>query len=195
MTAAWPFDIDRTEDLAYWQGAFTPDECQQIIDLGNAKTLEAGLIRGDNTTPTRDHVTRDSSIAWLEPNADTQWIYRRVTDIIMDLNARYFGYDLWGLAEQLQFTRYDAPGGHYGRHVDRIQGGPIRKLSMTLQLSDPTDYDGGELAIYLGEEPNLMPRARGHMTVFPSHALHEVMPVTRGTRHSLVAWVTGKPFR
>jgi len=69
-----------------------------------------------------------------------------------------------------------------------------RKLSLVLQLSDPKDYEGGELILHLSEEPTVVPKKQGYVTIFPSFVLHEVTPVTSGTRHSLVSWISGKPF-
>jgi PKHD-type hydroxylase len=79
--------------------------------------------------------------------------------------------------------------------VDRIVNGTVRKLSFTLQLSDPADYDGGELQLMNSKKPTIASREQGYVMVFPSYTLHEVTPVTRGTRYSLVSWVTGKPFK
>jgi PKHD-type hydroxylase len=80
-------------------------------------------------------------------------------------------------------------------HIDKIFNSTVRKLSLTIQLSSPEDYEGGELALKFGAKANLMPKDLGKMVVFPSYVLHEVRPVTKGTRYSLVAWVTGKPFK
>jgi PKHD-type hydroxylase len=96
--------------------------------------------------------------------------------------------------EGIQFTKYSAPAGRYGKHVDSWVKGPVRKLSFTLQLSDPQEYEGGELRLYFKDDPEVMPKPQGAITLFPSYVLHEVTPVTKGTRYSLVAWVTGKPF-
>jgi PKHD-type hydroxylase len=118
-----------------------------------------------------------------------------VTDAILNLNERFFKFDLFGLSEGFQFTRYDAPADFYGVHIDKMLDGPVRKLSLTIQLSAPEDYEGGELAIYFNKDAEIMPKELGKMIVFPSYSLHEVRPVTKGTRYSLVAWVTGKPFK
>ena len=113
----------------------------------------------------------------------------------MSLNSQFFKFDLFGLAEGMQFTKYTAPGGKYGTHIDRITGGLTRKLSFTLQLSDPADYVGGDLQLHLGDDPLKMNREQGYVAVFPSYVLHEVTPVTEGTRYSLVSWITGAPFK
>ena len=65
----------------------------------------------------------------------------------------------------------------------------VRILSFTVQLSDPAEYEGGELQIGLQN----MTRTRGSAVVFPSYQLHRVSPVTEGRRASLVGWVMGEP--
>lgn len=186
---AWAFNLDPVNSWAYWEKAFTKEECEQIIALGNDRTQHQATTRGGV-----DDV-RKSEVAWLYPSDGLDWAYRRMTDIITNLNDRFFQFDLFGATEGFQFTKYTAPGGKYGRHVDSAPGTLIRKLSFTLQLSDPKNYKGGDLCLYLGEKPEVMNREQGYVALFPSYVLHEVTPVTKGTRYSLVSWITGKPFK
>lgn len=190
-STVWPFQLDHVEDWAYFKQAFTPEECKTIIDIGNSRMVGDSKIRGDQL----DNKIRDSKNSWLMPCADSEWIFRRVTDIIVDLNSKFFKFDLYGFIEGFQFTRYDAPGGKYEQHIDRGLNTWTRKLSFTLQLSDPKDYTGGDLELYYGNEPTLPAKEQGYVTVFPSYVLHRVTPVTKGTRYSLVAWITGPSFK
>jgi PKHD-type hydroxylase len=190
-STVWPFQLDYVEDWAYFQGAFTSDECRKIIEIGNARIIDDSRIRGNDVAPK----IRDSKNSWIMPCEDSHWIFRRVTDVIVDLNSKYFKFDLFGFIEGFQFTRYDAPGGKYEQHIDRGLNTWTRKLSFTLQLSDPKDYKGGELELYFGEEPTKASKELGFITVFPSYVLHRVTPVTKGTRYSLVAWITGPSFK
>ena len=66
-----------------------------------------------------------------------------------------------------------------------------RKLSFTLQLTDPSEYEGGQTMIHNAKEPWAIPQTKGTITFFPSYTLHEVLPVTKGTRKALVGWVHG----
>ena len=66
---------------------------------------------------------------------------------------------------------------------------------MSIQLSDSDDYEGGDLELMFREEPVKLDRTRGTLVAFPSFMLHRVTPVTRGTRWSLVAWITGPRWR
>jgi PKHD-type hydroxylase len=189
MSGVWHFKPDMTESWAFWDEAFSASECEKIIELGETQTLQKGKAGGE----VRD--IRKSEIAFLHPSDETKWIFEKVSGIILSLNERFFRFDLLGLSEGLQFTKYSAPGQKYGRHIDNGMGLPVRKLSFTLQLSKPDDYQGGDLCLYLSEKAVPMQRKQGYVAVFPSWTLHEVKPVTKGTRYSLVAWVTGAPFR
>lgn len=196
---SWAFDSDINQKdpvypWAYWNEAFTKDECQSIIDIGESSIEKVGPIKADTAKNNYNNI-RESDITWLFPSSNTEWVYNRISNIIVDLNKQFFMFNLYGMIEGLQFTKYTAPGGKYGKHIDKWSNGLIRKLSFTLQLSDPKDYEGGELRLYYDEDPVKINKHQGYVCCFPSYTLHEVTPVTKGTRYSLVSWVTGKPFR
>jgi len=85
--------------------------------------------------------------------------------------------------------------------TDENKIGKIRKISVTINLTDPKNYDGGNLKFDFGPHAEKRfhtcteIRPKGSIIVFPSHVYHQVTPVTRGTRYSLVLWNLGKPFR
>jgi PKHD-type hydroxylase len=186
--SSWNFELDQTNLFAFWNNAFSKEECQTIINIAKDK----GLIKGK----TRDETdVRDSKISWLYPTDNMDWVFRRVTDIVLNLNERFFKFDLFGLNEGFQFTNYEAPSGKYGKHVDRAMNIPVRKLSISVQLTNPEEYEGGELYLYDDDKGTLMDKTQGMLILFPSYVLHEVMPVTKGTRNSLVTWITGKQFK
>jgi len=188
--SSWNFEIDQVNLYAFWNNAFSKEECQKIINIAKDK----GLIKGTTKGVTKD--VRDSKVSWLYPVDGIDWVFRRVTDITLNLNERFFKFDLFGLNEGFQFTNYEAPSGKYGKHVDRAINSPVRKLSISIQLTNPEEYEGGELKLYDGEEEGIvMDKAQGTLIIFPSYVLHEVIPITKGTRNSLVTWVTGKQFK
>jgi len=192
---SWGFDIDRVERFAFWEDAFDPEECDAIVKYGKSFQLrKAAILNSDNDSKETDGY-RKSEIVFLAPADDITWCYKRLTDIILELNNSFFGFDIFGFTENLQFTEYNAPAGHYDSHIDKVYGGQIRKLSFVLQLSDPSEYEGGELRIINSNEHDIMKKKKGTLSIFPSYTLHQVTPVTKGTRHSLVGWVSGKPFR
>lgn len=94
-----------------------------------------------------------------------------------------------------RFNRY-ADGGAYGFHSDgallHVGGSSIvvrSDLSATLFLSDPDEYDGGELEIENATDTQAIKLAAGDMVLYPSGALHRVLPVTRGARIASFFWV------
>ena len=186
--SSWNFELDQTNLYAFWNNAFSKEECQTIINIAKDKGLIKGKTKGESDV-------RDSKISWLYPIDKIDWVFRRVTDITLNLNDRFFKFDLFGLNEGFQFTNYEAPSGKYGKHVDRAINMSVRKLSISIQLTNPEEYEGGELKLYDGEEETIMSKEQGTLIIFPSYVLHEVMPVTKGERNSLVTWVTGKQFK
>lgn len=188
----WPtIDIQPETVFPYASviGDFTPSECEKIIEIGNSLRAEEG-----QTFSNRGKQIRDSNISWLLPTAETTWIFKKLEQIVIGMNREYFGFELHGLIEPIQFTRYTEPGGKYKKHQD-CGSQLIRKLSITIQLSDPNTYQGGDLLIYSGETPTFTNKKQGTITAFPSYMLHEVTPVTKGTRYSLVCWVSGPSFK
>lgn len=190
LDPAWTFNVDKIETWAYINNFLSPEECKAVIDFGNSLALQDGTTAGEKLA-----YIRDSKIAWIYPEPDIHWLYRKLTDAIMDMNTRFFGFNLYGITEGIQFTKYNSPGGRYGKHIDKAYNGRIRKLSISIQLSDPQDYEGGELLLWNDEEPTQTLKEQGSAIIFPSYSLHEVMPVTKGTRYSLVIWVSGEPFK
>ena len=187
--SSWNFELDKVHLYAFWNNAFSKEECQNIINIAKDKGLVKGTTMGESDV-------RQSKISWLYPVDKMEFVFRRVTDIVLNLNEKYFKFDLFGLNEGFQFTNYEAPSGKYGKHVDRAINTSVRKLSISIQLTNPEEYEGGELKLYDGEEEGtVMDKTQGTLIMFPSYVLHEVMPVTKGERNSLVTWVTGKQFK
>lgn len=176
-----------------FEDVFSAGECDRILELASelkvAGALEAGQIGGKG----RDNVIRDVAVAFVMPDERNEWIFQRLGEVVAQANADAYGVHLDGFSQGFQLSCYE-PGQHYGWHVDMGLGASAnRKLSVTLQLSDPVDYDGGDLEFWVPElNAN---RARGSMTVFPSWTVHRVAPVTRGTRWSLVSWISGPRWR
>lgn len=186
----WPLSLDRVQNWAWQKQVFTPEEMDSIIAIGERKTLDKGTTYGKHS----DKI-RNSHVRFLYPNELTTWVFQKLTDAINITNQRHFGFDLFSLEQGLQFTRYTAPGEHYDWHVDRGWNSALRKLSVSVQLSNPDDYEGGDLELKFGGKSDRVTRERGMVTFFPSWTLHRVRPVTKGTRYSLVAWVSGPPFK
>jgi PKHD-type hydroxylase len=192
---AWLLKEDETQNWAYWDEAFSPAECEIIKKNALKKTKEKGLVSGSADSPGIINTSlRDNNIVWLDEEDNITFLYQRLSGIVNSLNDRYFKFHLYGFCEKLQFTEYNAPGEFYKGHIDKTLNGPIRKLSLVVQLTDPAKYEGGELILDIGNR-EIMTKKQGTVIVFPSYVLHEVTPITQGTRHSLVAWLAGDPFK
>jgi PKHD-type hydroxylase len=86
-------------------------------------------------------------------------------------------------------SRYE-PGHAYGIHTDEaILDGARSDLAFTLFLSDPSDYDGGDLVLASAQGDDAFKLPAGHAVLYPATTLHQVMPVTRGVRFAAVGWV------
>jgi PKHD-type hydroxylase len=179
--------------FATWRGEFTNEEINRIIEIGNRLTLSNATVGNGQIYST----IRESKTGWISLNSETQFLYDRLGFVARQLNGQFFDFDIWGFSEDLQYTIYDSSNSHYTWHVDH--GGntnrPPRKLSLVLQLSDPHDYEGGDLEILTDSEPLRVDKERGLVTAFPSYVLHRVTPVTRGIRKTIVVWLTGPRFK
>jgi len=159
----------------------------------------------------KERYVRDSEVSWI----NDQWIYDLVWPFLIEANNKAgWKYD-FDFAESFQFTTYKKDG-FYGWHIDGNTDhnaaydencenknfiGKIRKLSVTINLSDENDYKGGNLKFDLGphQKNRFLEckeiRPRGSIVIFPSSIYHQVTPITKGVRKSLVMWVLGKPFK
>ena len=187
----WPLTVDHVENWAWRNNLFTDEELDAIIRIGTQTELEKASTYG----PVQDDKNRNSFVQFLYPNEITNWIFARLAGAINEMNRQFFQFDLTGMEQGLQFTKYTAPSEHYDWHIDKGYMTPSRKLSLSVQLSDPKDYKGGEFEMLFGRKPQKVRRERGMTVFFPSYTLHRVKPVTQGTRYSLVAWISGPPFK
>ena len=213
----------------YFQSALTAKMCDDILAYGKSHQAEMA-VTGDveNVIKTKNKLDkkdikniqkkRKSDIVWL----NDQWIYKEIYPYIHEANKNAgWNFD-WDWSESCQFTKYGV-GQYYGWHCDSweepyqrkqnddgswpMDHGKIRKLSVTISLTEPNEYVGGNLEFdfrnQVDWEKNKKAkikecteiRPRGSIIVFPSFVWHRVAPVTSGTRYSLVIWNLGHPFK
>lgn len=165
------------------------------IILHGSKNTELAKIGGLNSGNEGivDKKIRNVSHSWL-PFDKFDWLYSLLEEEIRNMNWLNFKYVL-NQMEKIDYLEYYA-GEESGKYDAHIDGGinSNRKLSFSVLLSDPSEYDGGDLIIYEGKNPMIVPKRQGMITFFPSNVLHEVTPVTRGVRRSIVSWVHGPVF-
>ena len=187
---------EKTEERWAWAKVFTPEQCEAIIQLcSTLPTKEAEIDTGSAALV--DEKLRKSIIAWVPSKKDTpySWLYEHVAEVVRIVNDQFFNYDLDYL-ESLQFTVYDDNGSHFNKHVDNLlAANKNRKLSFSIQLSEDTNYVGGDLLLYNSDKPTYASREQGTINFFPSWTLHEVTPITSGCRKALIGWCHGPKFK
>ena len=169
------------------ESVFTAAECEQIMAVGARRPREDARVQSYGTSARIGHV------AWIDPAPETIWVYQRLATIVAWVNQAY-QFELMGFADALQYAAY-GPGHKFDWHVDIGTGAASnRKLSMTVQLSGESAYEGGALQ-FISAPDMAMPKTRGTAILFPAYLAHRVSAVTNGERSSLVGWAAGAPFR
>jgi len=203
----------------YFTKALSVGLCNKILKLGKSKKAKQAVLQKDGTKEDQPlnkqemetlKVKRNSKVVWL----DELWIYKAIQPFVHTAN-RNAGWNFeWGWSEASQFTIY-TKGMHYNWHIDSLPGpyteegpfqGKIRKLTSVLVLSDPKEYQGGELEFqFHAEDPQFNKQRqirvakevapKGSIIVFPSFVWHRVKPVTKGVRYTMPTWHIGYPFK
>jgi PKHD-type hydroxylase len=176
---------------------FTPAELDTVERYGDALHQQQALLAGEgwgrDNGAAQIRITRTAALT-LKP--EIKWVYDRMQVIIRKVNQQVYQFDLQGFAEAFQYTVYHgAEGGHYDWHIDWGPNLVQRKLSASVQLTDPGQYEGCDLQFHGARQIEVAPRDRGAVIVFPSFIQHRVTPCTGGTRKAIVAWTTGPQFK
>ena len=169
------------------------------MEKNKVKFDDAG-VGGDKNSRV-DHKERNSKVSWWY---ETHWATSIVSHYIALSNRKNWEYDL-NILESLQLSVYlgkdqgGGDGGHYDWHSDygtSNRGDFTRKLSASVLVTDPSEYDGGDLVFidYHGNEINT-PKEKGTILVFDSRVPHKVTRVTTGRRVSIVTWMYGPKLR
>ena len=174
---------------------FTPQQCDMVIQTGHKQNPEVAQVGMNNPSNGVDTKKRTTTISWI-PFKEMPEMYSQVEATMQSTNLNHFGFENMKITEPAQFTEYPK-GGFYDWHMDLDVNGtfepPVRKISMTILLSDPSTFKGGELEFM---EKNKIPNLKqGQAIFFASFIRHRVAPVTKGIRRSLVMWFGGTPFK
>ena len=166
-----------------------------VIDKGMSLKKEAAAVGMGKPGGGVDLKKRNTTISWI-PFKEMPEMYRDIEATMLKANGNHFGFEGMRLTEVGQFTHY-LEGGFYHWHMDNEVIGknqpPVRKISMTLLLSDPSTFEGGELEfMHKGKTAKLK---QGQAIFFASWLQHRVKPVIKGERKSLVMWFGGPPFK
>lgn len=185
-----------------WNGVVPPAVCQAVIDTFEEQWFQDATIQAPDGAALVDERTRRAGNQFIEPG---HWTGALASHFAHQANLLW-RFDLTALGT-LSILRYEASG-HFEWHTDvlayeqadypGIGSGLERKLSVTVNLSDPGDYEGGDLQFLNGTGQLLTQselRERGSVVVFPSTLGHRVTPITSGVRYALVGWMVGPPLR
>jgi len=188
----------------YFKKVIPIKTCEKILKAGRKKIkIKAGVGQEGKINT----AVRDCKTAWI----NEKWIYDIINPFIHTANKNAGWNFQWDWNETSQFTIYQK-GHYYGWHTDQSSTplkskdknfkGKIRKLSLTLQLTDKSQYTGGDFQFkWIQDKQDLVrvitvddAKDIGTIIVFPSFIYHQVLPITKGKRESLVNWSIGKPF-
>lgn len=185
---------DAIPPFIFWRNGFTAAELDAIVALGDRLREARSTVAG--SAAAEANAMRVSRNAWIDHGAETEWLYARMAALARTINDRVFRFALNDFSEPFQFATYRAEErAHFDWHMDQVPGPVHRKLSFTLQLSEPSDYEGGDLEFNVRQSVDAAPRERGMLVAFPAYILHRVSPVTAGVRRSMVVWTKGPRFR
>ncbi len=169
---------------------FSDEEMDALIQAAE-NDIKNATFGGQKTNP----AIRRSQVHWLD-REQYDWAYSKVWRAIQQVNARSYGFDITKFEGRMQVTRYhEVDKGHYTWHMDGGKKTANRKISLSVQLSHSTDYEGGDIGFFYTNKERFASRDRGAIVTFPSWVMHRVTPVTRGVRYSLIAWIVGPRWR
>ena len=195
-TYDWYLDLREVNSSCYYKNAFNEAEIALLNSLIAKEDLMESFIGAPGSSK-QDTKVRDSDIFFL-PSSKTEYafVFQKCVDYIMEANKTFFQAEVDKI-QNLQYTVYNK-GQYYGQHMDMLAQSSVqnvRKISFSVQLTDPTKYEGGDLLIQMGGEQWAAPRDFGSITFFPSYMMHKVTPITKGERRSLVGWVSGPKWK
>lgn len=176
----------------FWSAAITDNQIEEIIKIAEQYPVKDAQISKDSKA---NSDVRVSKVRWLtgnKPINDLLWSY------VQEGNRESFGFEVTPYSN-VQYTEYlGSEGGHYDWHVDVHWNQDLaydRKLSLTVQLSDSSEYEGGDFEFREAQQLPKEAKKKGTVLIFPSYLQHRVAPITSGTRRSLVAWFEGPRWK
>lgn len=173
---------------------FTKDECERIIN--SFQEAYPGPARVGSATSNLRREMRSANVFSVENTPEHAWVWDKISNIVSVANAEHFNYDISGICHSLQLIHYDSQEsvpGHYDWHIDAGPGSTTahRKISLTVQLSDPETYKGCDLEVWDHGGHIVAPKEQGCVNLFPSYMPHKVAPIEQGERYALVVWIHG----
>ena len=208
------------DNFTYFPAAMDPVMCDRIVQAGELLDFRSAVVATADGNNEVDVTRRQGLIGYFNDEPQYEWLFREIWSIVEQVNSSNWKFNITAI-EAPQYSIYNE-GHYFGWHRDTMSnhtrtsvGGSsdmTRKISMTIQLSDPSEYEGGYFDVPLDERietavgnlddpvvpengPNI-PEAllpKGTILAFPSVVTHRVTPIKSGVRRSLVIWANGPP--
>ena len=181
-------------DLVFCPDIFSAEQIKEITQFGDSLPLDNAQVGIGNGV--LDNYARRCGVSWFAPDKTPKEFTEYINKAIVEINNQHYEFDLIG-AEAYQYTVYDSTNaGEYKWHIDTAWiDDNVRKLSVSILLSDPSEYEGGKLLINNTGNIVVAEERKGRAIFFPSWMPHCVTPVTKGIRKSLVIWSHGPKFK
>ena len=175
---------------------FTPEECEKIIAEYETDYSTKATIGGQGAGELNEEIRKVEEYS-IELNTQNSWIFQKISHAVGLVNAEYYKFEITGIVHGLSLLKYTGSDkSHYTWHTDTGDGpSSCRKISISIPLSKPTDYQGGDLVVNCNGTENIAHKTQGSLTMFPSFCMHTVTPVTQGERWVIVVWVNGPRFK
>jgi PKHD-type hydroxylase len=187
-------------EWCYWNQYFSKEKCELILREGlKIPAKDAGLGVAGMTESTNNEVRRSKTRFIQKTDTQFEWLFDDLWKLAMRCNHDFFNFHVTNLS-YIQLAEYDeAYQGEYKMHQDVFwinNDQYHRKLTCVVQLTDPSEYEGGDFQMFglthppaaeqLAEMKNL-----GSAILIPSFINHAAAPVTKGRRYSLAIWFEG----
>ena len=166
--------------FVYASNVFTEEQLDSIEDI----------VDMNSGTQFNDEVKK-SWTTNIDYNDNSHWLFSQLVKVVHQLNNEYYRFNINQLDEIIQYACYDV-GSEYNWHIDYTNcPTPARKFTVVVQLSNPSEYEGGEFELFPDVQ---VPKERGLVHIFPPYLYHRVKTVQKGSRKVLITWVWGPPF-
>lgn len=192
-------------EWCYFDQRFSDSQCDFVLDYMKNLSVQQGQV-GNNMGMGVNDTVRRSKVRFIQKSdINFTWLFDEMWKMAIECNKDHFNFHFTNL-DYIQISEYSSEdNGMYNKHHDVFWCNPDhpyhRKLSCTVQLSDPSKYTGGDFVFhdleksYPNDNDKLKMKQRGTAIFFPSFIPHAVEPVLTGTRYGLTAWFEGPKWR
>ena len=187
----FPNDKYTNQTTYYWfKNGFNDEDIQRVKDYIQKLEFEESTIFSGS-----DKSIRDSQIKWIDCNPETEWLYEKIYGYAKEANDAIFNFKLYYSKDSIQYSKYSEDG-KYDWHIDIGENeNNSRKLSCSILLNDPEEFEGGDFEYWIKKNPEKAPLEKGSVFFFPSFFLHRITEVLKGERESLVLWIGGDAYQ